>query len=112
MEDDQKWWEPSPVNFPLTYWPVAREGYAIEKYELMLASQGYVKCNDGTHVEGKTKVVLYVGDGGVFTHIARQTLSPKPGWSSKCGKVSDVWHASPETLEGPTYGRVWGYFER
>lgn len=110
--DHTKWWEPLPSNFPLTFWPIERSGYAIDAYASMFESQGFSICPDESFEDGFNKIAVYVNEDNIFCHVARQTKDPSRGWSSKCGKESDIWHVSPQVLEGPDYGKVWGYMKK
>lgn len=111
LEDQKYWWEPFEGNFPLTHWPIARGGYSIAHYVEMFVSQGFEPCDGGEVEAGYAKIVLYT-HGDVFSHVSRQTEDPQPGWASKCGQQSDIWHASPDLLEGAEYGNVWGYMRK
>lgn len=112
LGDSSMWWEPATQVVPFTHWPTARGDYSIGAYVAMFVSQGFEQCADGSRVDDQYKIVLYVAPNGDFTHVAKQTLNPKPGWSSKCGRASDIWHETPEVLEGADYGKVWGYLQR
>ena len=112
LGDQSSWWEPFVGTFPLTHWPIERRGYGIQHYVEMFISQGFAVCDGPTQENGFDKIVLYVDANGKFLHVSKQTVDPKPGWGSKCGQKSDIWHATPELLEGADYGTVWGYLQR
>ena len=112
LGDQDHWWEPLEGNFPLTHWPIKRAGYSIEHYIEMFESQGFLICQGSAFEAGFEKIVLYIDSNGKFLHVSRQTSDPKPGWASKCGQKSDIWHETPELLEGGNYGMIWGYLRR
>jgi len=76
---------------------------------------GYQLCFDTAFEEGVEKVALYATtdrDGAVVapTHAARQLESGE--WTSKLGQCEDVRHATPDSVNGPLYGRSVCYMSR
>lgn len=102
-----RWWQPAT---PGLYWPTTEDDSSLETYIRMFINQGFSKCDSSKLENGFSKVALYVDDVGAFLHVARQLDGGR--WSSKCGAQSDISHSTPELLEGPAYGRVWGFLKR
>jgi hypothetical protein len=78
----------------------------VKAFVEAFAVLGYSECLDGTLEAGFEKLVLYVEDGDVPSHMARQL--PSGTWTSKCGDLEDIEHPTPECMCGPepAYGRV------
>ncbi len=108
--DIQWWW---PVG--RYYWPpnVPREE-TVEAFVRAYATIGYIECDDGSLEADFEKVAIYAvqeaGGGLTPTHAARQLLDGR--WTSKLGPCEDIEHASPEDVNGPSYGDVVAYLKR
>lgn len=87
------------------YWPpgVGDDDTADQWAEIFVL-HGYELANNRNHEPGFEKVAIYADDEGA-SHVARQL--PDGKWSSKLGNLSDIEHATLETLERTgTYGQV------
>lgn len=106
--DQRRRWDCSEGNV----WPVrrARDAAALQQLFEWL---GYEVCSGPELEAGYVKVALYATDGpmGEWQHAARQL--PDGRWSSKCGSLEGVIHATPQCVEGRTpfvdYGRVYRF---
>jgi hypothetical protein len=110
VDDDEHWWQPG--NFPSGYyWPegVPNE-VTLEAFEAAYKRVGYRTCADGELEDGYEKVVLYTKDG-LPSHAAKQL--PNGRWTSKCGKLEDIEHATPQSVGGADgYGEPVMYMRR
>jgi hypothetical protein len=97
-----EWWEPIIGRF----WPIGSPfyNYKIESLARLFERIGFTACDSAEHEVGVEKIAIY-GDGGVYTHVARQ-LAGDGTWSSKLGAENDINHDTPEALTGGTYGEV------
>jgi len=107
--DDRWLWPPhGAIHLDGVYnvWPKnIPENNDIETFIELFKTFGYDVCENSNYEEGFRKVALYVKPGtNLCTHAARQ----KRGgiWTSKLGKENDISHSSPESVEGPVYGKV------
>ena len=88
----------------IAYWPTdginsTDVNSFIEAFNL----QGYEECNNWCHEDGFIKIALYTKPGTTeCTHAARELKSGF--WTSKLGKIQDIQHGSPLTIEGEIYG--------
>ena len=99
--DDSRWWEPTTGY----YWPDgAVQGESLDALKSCFEAIGYEVCDTGELQHGYAKVALYRGDGGGWTHAARQMDSGE--WTSKLGQNIDIRHPTPGCLRGPMYGAV------
>jgi hypothetical protein len=110
-ENFRNWW-PDPLG--IGYWPpgVPRQ-VTTEAFMLAYGALGYTLCFDGALEVGMEKIALYgKGQPGVEvpTHAALQLESGE--WTSKLGPFEDIYHATPEAVDGPVYGRVLCYLSR
>lgn len=117
-EDDTNWWQcPTVMTIAgYTYWPPGiSQVHTLENYIKAFETRGYKVCADDPSLEeGIEKIVLYAwaGDGGC-SHAARQLSSGV--WVSKCGKLHDIEHSTPQDIAGPQgtgYGEVARYMSR
>ena len=108
----ERWWQPVPGP-PHTYWPpgVPDDSLHPDTFEAAFSSLGYQPCPDGSLESGWEKVAIFVGDGGLFSHVARQLENGL--WTSKLGPFEDISHPLYE-LEGPepAYGTVDRFMRR
>lgn len=103
--DQMNWWWPVPSR----YWPNdAPREVTVAAFEAAFGVLGFRRCADGNLEPDLDKVVLYVDDDGVPTHMARQR---KNLWHSKLGDRSDIVHEL-HALEGSIYGTVHAFFAR
>jgi hypothetical protein len=86
-------------------WP----GYTVTSFDTYYGGFGYRRISslDYRYQPGVAKIVLYgkkKADGSIeTTHGARQL---KDGtWSSKLGGLALIRHQTPDSLDGPSYGR-------
>jgi hypothetical protein len=100
--DQERWWQPTPED--QFYWV---EGVPMEEtlsaYIQAYQTLGYEPCDDRTIESGYEKIALYVNDGGIPVHAARQL--PSGMWTSKLGALEDIEHQL-EGLTGDRYGKV------
>ncbi len=107
---DDKWWQPVPIPFLVTYWPSANRNETRANYFSVIQQEGFAQCTDGTPEPGYEKIAIYVDNRGVPKHAAKQLQTDK--WSSKLGSWEDIEHSTPEALECAWYGKVTYYFKR
>jgi hypothetical protein len=92
-------------------WP----GASVRAFDKLNAAHGYRRLSqlDYKPQSGVEKVVLYaktVNGHLVVTHQARQM--PDGTWTSKLGKMAVIRHATPDSLDGPDYGRPVAVYAR
>jgi hypothetical protein len=92
-------------------WP----GTSLASFDDLNAQYGYRRMSrmDFSLEAGVEKVVLYgkMVDGKFeATHQARQ--NPDGTWTSKLGKMALIRHASPDSLDGPDYGKPYAVYYR
>lgn len=107
------WWWPSPNKF-LYYWPphLPRESPGAEMLENFIHAfewKGFQRCQNGAPEAGVEKVALFLKDNRP-THVARQLESGV--WTSKCGKLQDIQHATLAAVEGRIHGQSVVYLHR
>jgi hypothetical protein len=97
-----EWWEPIIGRI----WPIGPPYYnhRIESLVRVYERIGYVACESAEYEPEYEKIAIY-GDGGEYTHAARQ-LAADGTWTSKLGPDDDINHATPEALAGGSYGSV------
>ncbi len=93
------------------YWPnnASRDG-SIAAYADMFASLGFELCATPQYEQGFEKIAIYGGDGGQFTHVARQLSSGL--WTSKLGSLEDIEHHDLASISVPDYGRPVRFLRR
>jgi len=103
--DRIKWWWPEPNR----YWPPGVPRAAtVDAFEQAFRTLGFTRCAGGEYEPNKDKVVLFVDEDGVPTHMARQRRGQ---WHSKLGQAVDIVH-DLSALEGQSYGVVHAFFSR
>jgi hypothetical protein len=92
---NDRWWWPDDDS----YWPagVPREE-TIEAFTLAFEQMGYSTCASAILEYECEKVALFADHAGVPTHASRQL--PTGQWTSKCGRLDDIEHASLEAIGG------------
>jgi len=100
--DQERWWQPTPED--QFYWV---QGVPMEEtlsaYIQAYQTLGFMTC-DSAELEAEfEKIALYVDDGGILVHAAKQLSTGK--WSSKLGWLEDIEHEL-EGLTGERYGNV------
>ena len=100
--DQERWWQPTPED--QFYWV---QGVPMEEtlsaYIQAYQTLGFMTC-DSAELEAEfEKIALYVDDGGIPVHAAKQLSTGK--WSSKLGSLEDIEHEL-EGLTGERYGNV------
>ena len=115
MNDDQRWWEPSPAVSPVTttaiYWPPGVPNVpTFASYVALLDQAGYTACQGAEVEAGFEKVALYRRQDGDFGHMARQL--PDGRWTSKMGPAVDVRHDTVLDVQSLVYGVLFGYYRR
>lgn len=113
--EDWHKWDPAPGPdgsiLPPYYWP---EGVPVlpttDALEAAYATKGYVRCEDGSFVNGEEKIAIF-GDGkGDWKHVASQT--PEGRWASKMGGLADIEHDDVAAVESSLMGRVERFLAR
>ena len=107
---NNRWmWPKTPGSFWVdgwSYWPDGIEhsedvSFFIKAFE----QKGYCVCDNSSFEDGFRKVALYVKkDTTECTHAARQLSNGK--WTSKLGRLNDIQHGTPYSIEGDYYGVV------
>jgi hypothetical protein len=92
-------------------WP----GTAVKSFDQLNAKHGFQKMAklDFRVQPGVEKIVLYgkvVNGRTVATHQARQMADGT--WTSKLGKMAVIRHATPNSLDGPDYGKPVAVYSR
>ena len=103
-DTDKPWWPtPDPRD---GYWPIAWRTVHKDCFiEAFRVSQGYEVCATDFALEhGYEKVALYLDNNKEPTHMARQLSSGI--WTSKLGKLWDIFHQTPRGVEGDRYGNA------
>jgi hypothetical protein len=81
------WFEPG------IYWPVGVSepdgDEDLDCYVELFEKWGYEVCATSSLEAGYLKIAIYA-DGQLFQHVARQLRDGR--WSSKAGKLHDLWH--------------------
>ena len=100
--DQERWWQPTLED--QFYWV---QGLPMEEtlsaYIQAYQTLGFMIC-DSAELEAEfEKIALYVDDGGIPVHAAKQLSTGK--WSSKLGSLEDIEHEL-EGLTGERYGNV------
>jgi len=107
--DMSRRWEPQPPG--IYYWPPGvNRGYDAASFLDAYKTEGFRQCADGSLVEGREKIALFLNRGGGVEHVARQL--PDGRWTSKIGDHEDIAHGSPESLISDDYGYPRCFMER
>ena len=111
-KDVVRWWWPDAMN--IGYWPTnAPRNVTIAAFLRAYGTLGFSLCFDGVLEEGIEKIALYgKGPAGaeIPTHASLQRENGE--WTSKIGPFEDIKHATPQLVNGPTYGTVICYLAR
>ncbi len=101
------WYQPGGLKG--TVWPIGLPAdFSLASYVTFFSSFGFEVTNNTEYDQRTERLALY-GIEGDFCHVARQTES---GWTSKCGELQDITHASLQALEDAVYGRAEAILER
>ena len=93
------------------YWPDnARRDGSVAAYVGLFVSLGFELCTTPQHEPLFEKIAIFGGDGGEFTHVARQLASG--AWTSKLGSLEDIEHEDLACISIPDYGRPVEYLRR
>jgi len=94
------------------YWPDdVEDSTDVAAFIKAFEKTGYSICDDCDFEEGYRKIALYVKAGTTeCTHAARQLSNGK--WTSKLGRLNDIQHGTPYTIEGDLYGVVYCIMKR
>jgi hypothetical protein len=80
--------------------------YGRHGYRRITRQPGRIPAGQFRQQPGVDRIVLYAKPSGrrfSCTHGALQ--HPRGGWTSKLGKLPLIWHPSPYSVAGPSYGR-------
>ena len=92
------------------YWPEnVKRGGSITAYVDVFVSLGFEQCATPEYEPGFEKVAVF-GNGGQFTHAARQL--PSGLWTSKLGSLEDIEHQDLDSVSIPDYGRPVQFLRR
>ena len=92
------------------YWPEnIKRGGAVTAYVDVFVSLGFEQCATSEYEPGFEKVAVF-GNGGQFTHAARQL--PSGLWTSKLGSLEDIEHQDLASVSIPDYGRPVQFLRR
>lgn len=112
---DDRWMQP-PSGNPLSldaicWWPddISADPASPEGLKEVFEKAGFVECQSWEHEKGFVKVALYQKDDK-WTHAARECRT-KQSWMSKLGRVNDIYHKNPFTIEGSAYGHVYCFMK-
>lgn len=88
------------------YWPDdVEDSTDVSAFIKAFEKSGYTLCDNCDFEEGYRKIALYVKPGTTeCTHASRQLSNGK--WTSKLGRLNDIQHGTPYTIEGYAYGVV------
>lgn len=107
-DSEQFWW---PCSKPVAFWPEGvLDELSVPAFAAAFGTLGYVPCADGAFEDGVEKVVLYVDQNNIPTHMSRQLENGS--WTSKLGRWCDISHDHVSVLHGPSYGTGRYFFSR
>lgn len=113
---EDKWMWPNTGDYTfldgIHYWPSDEIiDCDVKNFIKAFELKGYEYCENGNHEEGYRKIALYVKPNTTeCTHAAREL---KNGfWTSKLGRLEDIQHGTPYTLEGKVYGKVYCFMKK
>ena len=107
---DDRWMWPGGVEQKIAdgfhYWPDDVDDTAdVAAFISAFEKKGFSVCDNDDFEPGYRKIALYVKKGTTeCTHAARQLNNGK--WTSKLGRLYDIQHGTPYTIEGDSYGKV------
>jgi hypothetical protein len=99
---DNVWWDNSDEEG--TTWPIENKSPHYSSLVELFKSKGFVECEDYSFDPNFVKVALYVNEEDHWTHASRQDRNGK--WKSKLGKIWDIIHGTPHTIENVSYGKA------
>lgn len=107
--NDRWMWPYNEVTMMLDgvcYWPTKEVMEpTIDNFIAAFRLKGYEVCDGFQHEDGFRKVALYAKPGtNICTHAARELSNGF--WTSKLGKLEDIQHGDPTTIENNVYGKV------
>lgn len=96
----------------ITYWPTDEIcSLDVSNFIAAFALKGYEICDSFEHEDGFQKIALYTVPGTTeCTHAARELTNGY--WTSKLGKLEDIQHGDPFTIENPIYGIASHFMKR
>jgi hypothetical protein len=93
------------------YWPDnVRRGYDLDSFISAYETEGFRPCADGSLIQGREKIAIYLNKFGYVEHAARQEANGL--WKSKLGDEEDIEHQTPECLSSDSYGHPRHFMER
>lgn len=113
---NDRWMWPGGQEFKICdgflYWPDGVEDSTdVSAFIKAFEKTGYSLCEDCCFEKDYRKIALYVKKGTTeCTHAARQLSNGK--WTSKLGRLNDIQHGTPYTIEGDIYGEVYCIMKR
>lgn len=113
---NDRWMWPGGQEFKICdgfhYWPNdVEDSTDVTAFIKAFEKTGYSICDDCSFEVGYRKIALYVKKGtSECTHAARQLSNGK--WTSKIGRLNDIQHGNPYTIEGSAYGEVYCIMKR
>jgi len=117
----EKWFEPKPTNSWETWPDGIPNDYSLESFIMLFEKRGYKRCDvTDTGFEFFVKKVAIYAEFGIygpsrweFTHVADQLNCGL--WTSKLGNGIDIFHNTPNSLEGnkgEEYGKIYMILRR
>jgi hypothetical protein len=108
------WWPVPYPNEPGYYWPIENSDgdESLNEFVEGFESLGYKICENGELEENYTKIVIYIDENDMPSHMAKQLENGK--WSSKCGTLEDIEHDLDALCgsHGDGYGRVASFMKK
>ncbi|HCF38114.1 MAG TPA: hypothetical protein DER56_03425 [Thermosipho africanus] len=112
---DRWMWPNTGENYFLDgvhYWPSDKiMDCDVQNFIDAFRLKGYELCEDGVFEEGFRKIALYVVPNTTECRHAARQLS-NGCWTSKLGRLNDIQHGTPESIEGTEYGIVYCFMKR
>jgi hypothetical protein len=99
LRDTGQFWDPLMVPVKGYYWPpgINRDEQVVSLIAVF-ALHNVMPCDTGDLEDGVEKIAIYGKSDGTYTHAARQLEGGQ--WTSKLGKLEDIYHDSVNLLEG------------
>ncbi|WP_231464796.1 hypothetical protein [Pedobacter sp. Leaf132] len=98
------WYWPYPKLDGVSTWPSDNESLHYSNIVEVFRKKGFELCENGDFEENRIKIAIYVDENDQLTHAARQ--DSKGRWKSKLGRLFDIFHGTPHTIENETYGKA------